>query len=556
MPNTVTDQLKLATTIEVRRGSPWSPIIRYDTGFSLQVFSRTGDYRGAVDDAVGHLRVRPGDTVLRISLGPRHHTFSGYLNTRDGRICRYTATIVLRVGDPARFAIAYRQESDPVEFVCLAIHGALNRSSHNYEHDNIRPDWVRYLIEHGSSLAGAEMGITVDRGEDVIVDPRRSDAYDGHGHGDGASKDAPSGNQDRPYSEYQPGARRDARDGRSPAALRIFVSHSHEDNTFCRELVAALRAAGADVWYDEHDQEPGQLTARIQRELRAAVVFVPVLSPASLTSSWVKVECDWAHTLWRRDRARMILPVTARPLDEHDLDDWLFLEDFARVEAPGRQPYPASEAARRTIEMLHLAARPAASTADTQHPITPVGTLLEQGRVLYAHGAFADALVPLMRATFREPNSVEAWITLGATHRGLEQYEYALQAYDRALTSDPGSVSALDGRGLVLLELRRYEEANEAFERALALEPDNPDALHGQAQALAYMGRSDEASDAEQRARELDPSVTLSGIVSLAGVQTDQPQLVPHDWGTHETGDLTRLTDEGRRLLGIEDAAL
>ena len=35
--------------------------------------------------------------------------------------------------------------------------------------------------------------------------------------------------------------------------LRIFVSHSHQDDAFARGLVAALRGAGSDVWYDEHN---------------------------------------------------------------------------------------------------------------------------------------------------------------------------------------------------------------------------------------------------------------------------------------------------------------
>jgi hypothetical protein len=34
--------------------------------------------------------------------------------------------------------------------------------------------------------------------------------------------------------------------------LKVFVSHSHQDDAFCCLLVGALRQAGSDVWYDEH----------------------------------------------------------------------------------------------------------------------------------------------------------------------------------------------------------------------------------------------------------------------------------------------------------------
>ena len=53
-------------------------------------------------------------------------------------------------------------------------------------------------------------------------------------------------------------------------ALRVFVSHSHEDDAFCQPVVTALRDAGADVWYDEHNLGSGNLMDVIMRELDRA----------------------------------------------------------------------------------------------------------------------------------------------------------------------------------------------------------------------------------------------------------------------------------------------
>src|SRR5690349_6735400 len=100
---------------------------------------------------------------------------------------------------------------------------------------------------------------------------------------------------------------------------RIFVSHSHEDDAFCRELVAAVRAAGADVWYDEQDLGSGRLLLTIERELRARPIFIVILSPAALASDWVRDESSWAYTLLRREPQRVILPVLARPIDAADI---------------------------------------------------------------------------------------------------------------------------------------------------------------------------------------------------------------------------------------------
>src|SRR5689334_3836564 len=83
--------------------------------------------------------------------------------------------------------------------------------------------------------------------------------------------------------------------------MRIFVRHSHEDDAFCRALVQALRVAGADAWYDEHDMGSGRLGPTIERELRKRPVFVVILSPAALRSQWVEDETRWAYGLLRKD---------------------------------------------------------------------------------------------------------------------------------------------------------------------------------------------------------------------------------------------------------------
>lgn len=126
-------------------------------------------------------------------------------------------------------------------------------------------------------------------------------------------------------------------------ALPIFVSHSHEDSAYCHALVTALRNAGADVWYDEHNLESGQLMDVIMRELGRRKIFVLILSKHAFGSKWVRRETGWAYTLYDRDPTRVILPVTAGPIERDDFSPehgWLFLEDFKRIEAPGYRPFP------------------------------------------------------------------------------------------------------------------------------------------------------------------------------------------------------------------------
>jgi hypothetical protein len=83
----------------------------------------------------------------------------------------------------------------------------------------------------------------------------------------------------------------------SPTQLKVFLSHSSQDKPVCDQLVTALRGAGADVWYDEHNLGAGQVLEEIQRELKARPVFLVLLSKHAFASQWVRRETTWAFNL-------------------------------------------------------------------------------------------------------------------------------------------------------------------------------------------------------------------------------------------------------------------
>jgi formylglycine-generating enzyme required for sulfatase activity len=92
-------------------------------------------------------------------------------------------------------------------------------------------------------------------------------------------------------------------------ATRLFVSHSTQDNAWCRELVTALKAAGYDVWYDEQGLTGGAVWIEtLQREVQSRDVFVIVLTPEAWTSPWVQEEVRLALST-----QRIILPVMLKP---------------------------------------------------------------------------------------------------------------------------------------------------------------------------------------------------------------------------------------------------
>ena len=152
--------------------------------------------------------------------------------------------------------------------------------------------------------------------------------------------------------------------------MRVFVSHSSQDNQFCSQLVEGLSNAGADVWYDQKNLESGNLMSVITQELVARPAFVVILSKAAFHSTWVTQECQWAYNLSQREPERVILPVTAQRFDASDFNNWLYMEGFKRIEQSGGNPLPADEAVAKALHALDLGTESAVSAshmAQAQH---------------------------------------------------------------------------------------------------------------------------------------------------------------------------------------------
>jgi tetratricopeptide (TPR) repeat protein len=291
--------------------------------------------------------------------------------------------------------------------------------------------------------------------------------------------------------------------------MMVFVSHSHQNNAFCEELVRALKRAGADVWYDDQSLHTGRLGPIIERELRARPVFIVVLSPAALKSQWVEDETRWAYNRLRLDPTRIILPVLAEALPDAD-NIWLFLQDFKRIEAPGVQPYPVAEAVSRTLHALELSLPGEAPLPTTPQPSESAEDLVARGKALYAQKKYAEAVPLFERATQLAPRSFDAWANLGRAYGQMQQDGPALDADDHALSIDDKLPWVWSNKGAALRDLARYEEALAAYEQALTLDPKYVLAWNNKGNALHSLTRYEEALAAYEQATTLDPTNALA----------------------------------------------
>lgn len=144
-------------------------------------------------------------------------------------------------------------------------------------------------------------------------------------------------------------------------------------------------------------------------------MFIVILSKAAFASPWVRDECKWAYNLYKREPQRIILPVTAQPIEQSDFNAWLFLEDFRRVEAPGYRPYPTREAIEQTLDLLTLPPKGKVATRTTPRSGERVRDLVARGKALSAREQYAEALPFLEEAARRAPRNFQAWAMYSET---------------------------------------------------------------------------------------------------------------------------------------------
>lgn len=274
-------------------------------------------------------------------------------------------------------------------------------------------------------------------------------------------------------------------------AARIFVSHTHTDNVWCREFVASLRQVGLDVWYDEHNLGYGRLMDEIDRELMARPIFIVVISPESVASQWVRLEMQTAMTLQLEQPERIIVPVVAQTATIP-----AFWRTYKRVSGDADAGLPAIESAHRLARMLALEPQQTA-TANAPAPIVQLDAetseRIERGKSLIAQQKYQDALAELDAALQMAPDYALAHVYRADAMQWLERYQEALEACDRAIALDPSDARCYARKGAVLLALEFNESALEAYEQAIKLDAPSAAAHVGRGDALRALKRPEEA---------------------------------------------------------------
>jgi tetratricopeptide (TPR) repeat protein len=83
----------------------------------------------------------------------------------------------------------------------------------------------------------------------------------------------------------------------------------------------------------------------------------------------------------------------------------------------------------------------------------------------------ANEIAALEQKTRSEPANAGAWIDLGNLYFDSDQFEKAIQAYQKALALSPDNADVWTDMGVMQRKAGRAEEAVKAFDRAIAVNP-------------------------------------------------------------------------------------
>lgn len=175
------------------------------------------------------------------------------------------------------------------------------------------------------------------------------------------------------------------------ARVRIFVSYCHANALQCAKLrvhLAQLERDEVEAWYDGEMEAGDRLSTEISRKLRAADVFVALMSPEYIASHWCQLE--YKRAMGRRAKGSMrVVVVVVRPCawkdtgaaelkvlprDGRSVSDWRSMDHAFADVAEGIKGAVRTVRASPSRTVSVRPAKPARATAAPK-PKNPAGSL-------------------------------------------------------------------------------------------------------------------------------------------------------------------------------------
>jgi len=133
-----------------------------------------------------------------------------------------------------------------------------------------------------------------------------------------------------------------------------------------------------------------------------------------------------------------------------------------------------------------------------------------RGRALEDLEDYNNALDDYNKAVLLEPNNISFIKNQINILRRQKNYSEALASISKILLLTPDDVEVLNNKGVILFDQKKYDEAIICYQRALALQPNFPECLSNYANSLAALRNFDESLEKYSKAITLNPEYHLA----------------------------------------------
>lgn len=233
--------------------------------------------------------------------------------------------------------------------------------------------------------------------------------------------------------------------------MRVFISHSTQDNDFTKFLRDQLRSWGYETWLDLDDIPVGaRWPDEIDKGLRASDVIVGIITPDSVDSANVRNEWDWAL---QYNKPLYLLYLIEATLPHRYVS--INYIDLTRDQSAGLNRLQKALTAPRTDFKDHHSPTPPAKISRTDKEATNRSRMLEKVRTFWIVGEVwlelegdraPDAVQPRVEREVQNP----AYNTFTLTSGEAIGDVFNKLGRELLILGDPGS-----GKTMTLLELAR-----------------------------------------------------------------------------------------------------
>jgi tetratricopeptide (TPR) repeat protein len=284
--------------------------------------------------------------------------------------------------------------------------------------------------------------------------------------------------------------------------IQIFISYAPKDKELARQLeshLQVLRRSGLIQMWSDRNIVPGMdVEQEVKFQLDKADIILLLISPSFFASDHYGIELDNAMKRAQQSEARVI-PILLRSSLWRDAS-FANLQVLPRNEQAVTTWKNSDEAFGEIVQEIRKI------VLQIQNSRVAEVDWESEGDRLMQLNQYEKALDAYERALQLDAKNAEAYVGKGNALGGLNKPVEALTSYESAIRLNPANVIAYINRGNVFRNLGRFIEALASYDLALGLDPKSYIPYLEKGRTLHHLGLFSEALDAYNQALTLAPN--------------------------------------------------